>query len=135
MSELFTSLNFEVETHRDLRMLAIENILQTTSLQNHRQYDAFVCVIMTRGNLGEVFASDGQPMKVLHLMSYFYEKNCPSLQGKPKMFFIEAGQLGKDDDSNIVRPEGMALDGTGESGALQQDGEPVYPVYLNTGGA
>jgi len=86
---------FDVELHRDANLSNFEQIMLTTHRVDHSRYDAFVCVIMTHGKLGFVFASDGLPIRVLDIADFFSDRNCPSLKGKPKMFFIQACQRGK----------------------------------------
>lgn len=56
--------------------------------QNHSKYDSFACVILSHGAEGIVYASDGT-INVDRLIGYFRSDRCPTLAGKPKMFFIQ----------------------------------------------
>lgn len=39
---------------------------------------------------GAVYGVDGQHVPVQHITNYLNGQHCPSLQGKPKLFFIQA---------------------------------------------
>jgi hypothetical protein len=93
--DLFTKkLHFEVEVHNDLDQATLEKLLLTTSIRNHRMYDAFACCLMTHGKLGRLFTADAKPIRIVDIADYFSDKNCPSLDKKPKLFFIQACQKG-----------------------------------------
>jgi caspase 7 len=94
VEELFKKLNFNVKVHEDLDVPTLEKALLTESLVNHENYDAFACVIMTHGRLGELYASDARAVRILDFVEYFTNQHCSSLAGKPKMFFIQACQTG-----------------------------------------
>lgn len=57
---------------------------------DHSAYDAFVTVIMTHGGLGELYGVNGDAFPVHQLTLDFTAEKCPSLAGKPKLFFIQA---------------------------------------------
>ncbi len=59
------------------------------SSQSHSSYDSFVCVILSHGSDGVIYASDGI-IPVDKFIGYFRADRCASLVGKPKMFFIQA---------------------------------------------
>lgn len=92
--ELFNELHFKVEVNEDLDMSTLEKVLLSKSITDHSAYDAFVCVIMTHGRLGELYASDARPVRILDIVEFFTKQNCRSLAGKPKMFFIQACPTG-----------------------------------------
>ncbi|CAB4045343.1 caspase 8, partial [Paramuricea clavata] len=50
----------------------------------------FVCCIMTHGDMGEIYGSDGKPLDIKFITNLFKEDMCPALVGKPKLFFIQA---------------------------------------------
>jgi hypothetical protein len=52
-------------------------------------------VIMTHGNSGYVYASDGDKLGVEEITTMFDGNHCKALRGKPKMFFIQACQGSK----------------------------------------
>ena len=80
----------------------MHNHLEEVSSRDHTTYDAFVLVILSHGKQGGVYGMDGDLenesgfVLLDDIMSLFDGANCPSLSGKPKMFFIQACQGGKD---------------------------------------
>jgi len=74
-------------------MKTLEILLLTASSLDHSNYDAFVCCILTHGNLGVLYTSDNQPILIVDIVQYFDDLHCKSLRGKPKMFFIEASMM------------------------------------------
>lgn len=91
---MFEDLHFTVDVHTDLNSRTLENLFLTMHLTDHSNYDAFVCCILTHGKLGVVYTSDGKAVEILSLVDYFSDRQCPSLKGKPKLFFIQACQRG-----------------------------------------
>lgn len=67
---------------------------------NHSDNDCFVTVIMTHGEKNLLWAKD-KKYPVEELYEPFYGDKCPSLIGKPKLFFIQACR--GDKISNAVR--------------------------------
>ncbi len=60
----------------------------SASRQDHSNFDSFVCVVLSHGADGIIYASDGT-VPTDRLIGYFRGHACPSLAGKPKMFFIQ----------------------------------------------
>lgn len=97
LRKLFEDLHFVVQIHVDVNSTTLENLLLTMHVLDHSKYDAFVCCILTHGKLGVVYTSDGKPVEILSLVDYFSDRQCPTLKGKPKMFFIQACQRGQNE--------------------------------------
>lgn len=55
---------------------------------DHSEHDCFGCAILSHGREGLVYAKDGQVSLDL-LVLPFKGDRCPSLIGKPKLFFIQ----------------------------------------------
>ena len=85
-------LDFDVEVHDDLPFREIERILESASMEDHGQEDCILVAVLSHGELGILYASD-QPYKPDRLWSHFSADKCPSLAGKPKLFFIQACQV------------------------------------------
>jgi len=84
-------LDFDVEVHDDLPFKDIERILEQASMEDHSDSDCILVTVMSHGELGILYACD-QPYKPDRLWSHFAADKCPSLAGKPKLFFIQACQ-------------------------------------------
>uniref|UniRef100_A0AAY5EWN1 Caspase 9, apoptosis-related cysteine peptidase n=1 Tax=Electrophorus electricus TaxID=8005 RepID=A0AAY5EWN1_ELEEL len=78
----------------------------------HSGYDCCVVVILSHGTEsnnnrfpGAVHGVDGRSVPVQIMTNYLNGKNCPSLQSKPKLFFIQACGGGEKDTGFEVSPD------------------------------
>lgn len=120
LQRLFEDLHFKVAVHTDLNASTLENLFLTTHLIDHSDYDAFVCCILTHGKLGVVYTSDGKAVEILSLVDFFSDRQCPSLKGKPKLFFIQACQRGYAEPSEETG-HSLPRDGTAGSRTESDD--------------
>lgn len=88
----FHELHFEVVPYKDKTAEQICEILQDYRSEDHSDKDCFICCILSHGDKGIVYGCDGQEAPIYKLTSYFTGLKCPSLAGKPKIFFIQACQ-------------------------------------------
>jgi Caspase domain len=56
--------------------------------EDHSERDCVVVAVMSHGDDGILYAKD-QQYKPERLWSYFTSDQCPTLAGKPKIFFIQ----------------------------------------------
>lgn len=92
LEETFTALGYEVKRFLHLTVENIMHILgQVAHMPQHQDYDSFVCILVSRGGSQSVFGVDqthsGVPLD--HIRRMFMADACPSLSGKPKVFFIQ----------------------------------------------
>jgi hypothetical protein len=109
---LFKDLHFEVQVHNDVNAETLELLFLTMHITDHTNYDAFVCCILTHGKLGVIYTSDGKPVEILTLVDFFTDRKCPTLKGKPKMFFIQACQKGDPEPDNGAAGNSLPHDGS-----------------------
>uniref|UniRef100_A0A4W4HKD5 Caspase 9, apoptosis-related cysteine peptidase n=1 Tax=Electrophorus electricus TaxID=8005 RepID=A0A4W4HKD5_ELEEL len=93
---------------RAVRIFQLLCYLQIT----HSGYDCCVVVILSHGTEsnnnrfpGAVHGVDGRSVPVQIMTNYLNGKNCPSLQSKPKLFFIQACGGGEKDTGFEVSPD------------------------------
>ncbi|XP_060793396.1 caspase-9 [Neoarius graeffei] len=93
----FRSLNFHVIVKRNLKCKHIRRELSMLAKMDHSGYDCCVVAILSHGTEashnrfpGAVHGVDGPSVPVQIITNYLNGQNCPSLQGKPKLFFIQA---------------------------------------------
>ncbi|XP_035679649.1 caspase-8-like [Branchiostoma floridae] len=92
LREAFESLNFKVFIFHDLDQARMVATMKEQGRADHSNYDCFVCCIMSHGTGGMVYSSDDVGIDISQLMKPVNAKKCPSLKGKPKLFFIQACQ-------------------------------------------
>lgn len=81
----------------------------SVSEMDHSNHDCLVVAVLSHGELGLLYAHD-TPYKADSIWSYFTSDRCPSLAGKPKLFFIQACQ-GDRLDGGITLKERTETDG------------------------
>lgn len=108
----FRSLNFHVIVKRNLKCKHIRHELSQLAKMDHSEYDCCVVVILSHGTEashnrfpGAVHGVDGPSVSVQNITNYLTGQCCPSLQGKPKLFFIQACGGGEKDTGFEVSPE------------------------------
>uniref|UniRef100_A0A3Q3WVA9 Uncharacterized protein n=1 Tax=Mola mola TaxID=94237 RepID=A0A3Q3WVA9_MOLML len=107
----FKALNFIVEVKTNLRQRQIKHELSALSKVDHSQYDCCVVILLSHGTEvshnrfpGAVYGVDGQYVPVQVITNYLNGQHCPTLQGKPKLFFIQACGGGEKDTGFEVSP-------------------------------
>lgn len=92
LSKTFKELHFETVLFSDCTASKIHEVLGFYQSMDHKGKDCFICCILSHGDKGIVYGTDGKEASIYELTSYFTGSKCPSLAGKPKIFFIQACQ-------------------------------------------
>jgi caspase-like apoptosis-related cysteine protease len=85
----FQRLGFELELLPDAKASEIKDSIKSLSEQDFTHCDCLVICVMTHGELGSLYAMD-QKYFVGELFYPFTAEKCPTLAGKPKIFFLQA---------------------------------------------
>lgn len=109
----FKKLGYDVRTYWDMPRKEFNNILETVKLADHTDCDSLVVVFMSHGGIHEyrnqefIWTYDKE-VNTSELWKNFTPEKCPSLAGKPKMFFIQACR-GEEVDKGVQlkRPKGL----------------------------
>ncbi|XP_004860557.1 caspase-2 isoform X3 [Heterocephalus glaber] len=91
------------ETHHQQEMQ--EKLQSFAQLPAHRVTDSCIVVILSHGVEGSVYGVDGKLLQLQEVFRLFDNANCPSLQNKPKMFFIQACR-GDETDRGVDQLDG-----------------------------
>ncbi|XP_064016803.1 caspase-8-like [Pogoniulus pusillus] len=89
---VFKWLQFEIVEHMDLEAEQMYAKVKEYSKKDHSNMDCFVCFIFSHGEKDKIKGVDNEVVNIKDLVSCFSGSNCPSLAGKPKLFFIQACQ-------------------------------------------
>lgn len=82
---------FEDKYHRDCTAKEIFELFNKVTMEtDHSQCDSFVCCLLSSGDPGRIYGSDYCPIRLEDLKNSVVQ--CPSLIGKPKIFFLESGR-------------------------------------------
>ncbi|KAH9500511.1 Caspase-3 [Bulinus truncatus] len=100
LQRLFRIMDFESEdvmVRNNVSVNSMRQELANISKLNHRDYNCFICFILSHGDDGFVYGTDRR-LAVSDITRYFQDIQCPTLIGKPKLFFIQACRGTKFDD-------------------------------------
>ncbi|XP_047481213.1 caspase-1-like [Penaeus chinensis] len=121
----FKKLKFTVRTSWDLKRDDFLKVLKQESLSDHSDHDCLVVVLMSHGGVDDmnnefIYTYDHKVM-TSELWKNFTPEKCPTLAGKPKMFFLQACRgEGVDKGVRLLKPKAMRV---------QTDSLPVEQDY------
>jgi len=112
LSNTLRNLHFDVSIFKDFKQQEIMEQISEVSKLDHSYYDCFLVAVLSHGELGYLYSKDNQ-YKLDHITSFFTADRCPSLAGKPKLFFVQACQGDKLDGGISMRRETTETDSNG----------------------
>ncbi|XP_034472874.1 caspase-like [Drosophila innubila] len=127
LKKVLDQLDFEVKPYKDLSYEEVRKKIAKAAGKDHTDHDCILVAILTQGESDMVWAKD-KCYKVDDIWSAFTPDKCPTLAGKPKIFFVQATQ------AKLLRDPGFRLQHKGET---QTDGDsasnykiPLYADFL-----
>ncbi|KFQ30389.1 Caspase-8, partial [Mesitornis unicolor] len=120
VKKVFEWLQFETVEHMDLEAKKMYAKVKEYSKKDHSNMDCFVCFIFSHGEKDKIKGSDHEFVNIKDLVSCFSGSNCPSLAGKPKLFFIQACQGSVGQPAVAVKED--------FSGHLEVDATPLTSI-------
>lgn len=85
------SLHFDTVVYKDLRYNELQHTVEKIARADHSDSDCILIAILSHGELGFIYARDTH-YKLDSIWNHFTANQCPTLAGKPKLFFIQACQ-------------------------------------------
>jgi hypothetical protein len=131
---MLKAYNFEIFQPRESRNLTKHQMEETIKMfanqRDHQKYSCAVVCVLTHGSNGYLYATDSDRhnlVSVEWMLGMFLGDKCPNLNGKPKMFFLQACRGEKmDAGANMYGYAGDAPDS-----AQDADDERVYDELLH----
>uniref|UniRef100_A0A8D0FYT7 Caspase-8 n=1 Tax=Strix occidentalis caurina TaxID=311401 RepID=A0A8D0FYT7_STROC len=120
VKRVFKWLQFETVEHMDLEAKQMHAKVKEYSKKDHSNMDCFVCFIFSHGEKDKIKGIDHEFVNIKDLLSCFSGSNCPSLAGKPKLFFIQACQGSVGHPAVTVKED--------FSGHLETDATPLTSI-------
>ncbi|XP_062380806.1 caspase-3-like [Sardina pilchardus] len=136
LMKVFSQLGYKVRISNDLSVKDIKTLLSSVSKEDHSKSASLVCVLLSYGYEGVLYGTD-DAMDLKDLTSLFRGDRCPTLVGKPKLFFIQACPV-KDEDDDI-EADSVAEEGSTQRIPVEADflyaysTAPGYYSWKNTG--
>ncbi|KAL1444558.1 hypothetical protein MTO96_029763 [Rhipicephalus appendiculatus] len=99
MAALFLTFFFDCYEYIDKKADEMKELLSKAATSAaYEQAQCLVVIIISHSNQDAILGVDRQPLQLVNdVYAKFNNENCPALQGKPKLFFIQAFQENKDD--------------------------------------
>lgn len=91
LAKVLKSLGFKVSILHNNTSSDILRTIQQIAEIDHSDHDCLLIAVLTHGELGMLYAKDTH-YKPDNLWGHFTADKCPTLAGKPKLFFIQACQ-------------------------------------------
>ncbi|XP_028632265.1 caspase-2 isoform X1 [Grammomys surdaster] len=105
---LFKLLGYSVHVLHDQTAQEMQEKLQNfAQLPGHRVTDSCIVALLSHGVEGGIYGVDGKLLQLQEVFRLFDNANCPSLQNKPKMFFIQACR-GDETDRGVDQQDGKS---------------------------
>ncbi|NXL10785.1 CASP9 protein, partial [Mesembrinibis cayennensis] len=129
LQKRFKALGFNVLTGRDLKAQEMISELKKLAQRDHGALDCCIVVILSHGCQtshiqfpGGIYGTDGKAIPIEKIVNCFNGSNCPSLRGKPKLFFIQACGGEQKDRGFVVDCDSPSDEAPG--GSLESDATP-----------
>ncbi|XP_045038020.1 caspase-2 isoform X2 [Desmodus rotundus] len=105
---LFKLLGYQVHVLLDQTAQEMQEKLQNfAQMPAHRVTDSCIVALLSHGVEGGVYGVDGKVLQLQEVFRLFDNASCPSLQNKPKMFFIQACR-GDETDRGVDLQDGKS---------------------------
>ena len=99
LTSIFQYLQYSVQHHTNVTSTQMIQLVEEIASMDHTAYDSFVCCICSDGrNDHYMLCNDLNYVNIYELVEKVQQ--CPTLQGKPKLFFINVNR----DQSKQARP-------------------------------
>ncbi|XP_068134814.1 caspase-3-like [Hyperolius riggenbachi] len=105
LRKVFELIGFEVQIEKDPAYKEYDEIMKNAAKEDHSKNRCFVCVILSHGDLDGFYIKDDH-IKWDSLFQDFKPDKCPSLVGKPKLFFAQACRGNKRDSGVTCHSSG-----------------------------
>ena len=128
LKQTFKRMRYLVDIRENLSSDDMSHTLEEYSRSTHSDYDSFVCCIMSHGGKGSVLGADDQEVAVTNLIEKM--QKCPTLVGKPKMFFIQACRGSNRSNGMALPPQTDSL----EDSATVAEESDVFIAYATPEG-
>ena len=134
LNYLFTTLNFDVKVHRNLKAKEMKFTVEGYSRKDHKKR-AFILIILSHGGAGDVvYGTDGGAVEVEQLKQMFHTTKCLSLAGVPKVFLIDACRGGNHEKVQQYCDTKSLINGSCHNAKNKTDSSDFTTVYASTRG-
>ncbi|XP_054647218.1 caspase-3-like [Dunckerocampus dactyliophorus] len=102
----FSELGYSIKVATDQTVKQMMSLMHSASQEDHSSSASFVCVLLSHGDEGVIFGTDGFE-QLENLTKPFKGHRCKTLVGKPKLFFIQACRGSALDDGTNLQADSI----------------------------
>ena len=110
-------------------MIEILQVAKEFAKEDHTEFDSFIFIIISHGVRSYINGTDGGTVSLEQVMSEYTATKCPTLQGKPKLFFVQRFTMVTSKRSRVTVRSTQAQCSTETDAEMQ----PAFPLVV-TGG-
>ncbi|XP_019725374.1 caspase-3-like [Hippocampus comes] len=103
----FSALGYKIKVATDQTVKQMKSLMLSVSQEDHSSCASFVCVLLSHGEEGVIFGTDGYEL-LENLTKPFKGHRCSTLVGKPKLFFIQACRGSELDEGTEIQADSVA---------------------------
>lgn len=109
LEKVAQNLGFEyIRSFDDLSHSEILDVVDKLAMSDHSDHDCFAMAVLTHGEQGDMMYAYDRTYHIDEITDPFMANKCPTLAGKPKMFFIQACRGSRLDDGTAIKVEPIA---------------------------
>lgn len=123
-NEMLNNLGFKVEIHENPNLKDIQDVARKESIADHSDADCIAFVILSHGGENGLIHAYDKSYELNSIYDLLTPENCPSLTGKPKLFFVQACRGAEKDKGATVRSDI-------ESDSLEKSKPFRIPLYAD----
>lgn len=125
LRQTFEWLNFKVVPIHNCTGQKMRSELKAISKMEHKNYDAFVCCILSHGYEDGVYGTDWNLLPLSEIRKMFTGEKCKGLLEKPKIFFFQACRGSNIDIGTLKFHKATESEYTGMSSAMPPKDQAV----------
>jgi hypothetical protein len=125
LTSVFKALGFDVEIFENLKKKDLLYYIEGLRSRDFSTYASLIVCILSHGDENVVEGTDGKSLNINELKYKFNSNDCPSLNGKPKIWIIQACQgtenqpaLRQSSDRRSESRSNFSTDGNHPSGPI-----------------
>lgn len=87
---IFTQMGFEADVKRNVNSEKMKSLCRQKATLCLNKHDALVVILLSHGTECGIYGTDGIEVDLNDILSYFDNKKCKAMRGKPKVFIVQA---------------------------------------------
>lgn len=88
--DIFKQLGFSVVSKRNLTSDKMKAVFKQVSARCINKHDSLIVILLSHGTESGIFGVDCLEVPMHDILTYFDNRNCKQMMGKPKVFIIQA---------------------------------------------